>query len=335
MSQFDFGTIDPYVDDGVLLADDLNQWRNALYSMQRGSSRPSFAQPGQVWMSDAAGAADWQANLYTGPTRGDVKLFDIDTTAGMVALAAAMQAVTQASGTSNRTVATTEFVQQAINAAIQIALAQIFPVGSIADLPGVVSIAPQGWVLSGPGTIGNPTSGATIRANNDCQPLFLHLWNGLSQTEAPVSGGRGSSALADFNAAKTIGGLDFRGCSRFTNDAGAGRLTQLARVGQIGGQETEQTYADVTVGGRGYGATYSNLVVHTAMWTDGGNQTQYGGIVGSGDTAHGYHQHYVDGWFETQGQASVYADCNFGGGGYTRVVTNLPPARVVTTIVKL
>ena len=29
MSQYDFGTIDPYTDDGVTLADMLNNWRDA------------------------------------------------------------------------------------------------------------------------------------------------------------------------------------------------------------------------------------------------------------------------------------------------------------------
>lgn len=32
MSQYDFGTIDPYVDDGVTLADMLNNWRDAVHS---------------------------------------------------------------------------------------------------------------------------------------------------------------------------------------------------------------------------------------------------------------------------------------------------------------
>lgn len=52
-------------------------------------------------------------------------------------------------------------------------------------------------------TLGNAVSGATERANADTLPLFTFLYN-LSDTAAPVSGGRGANAAADFAAGKTI-----------------------------------------------------------------------------------------------------------------------------------
>jgi hypothetical protein len=84
MSQYDFGTIDPYVVDGVELASMLNNWRDALYTMQRGPTRPAFAVPGQLWTSDVAGPTDWQVNYYVSPTVGDTVLFSVDTTTGAI-----------------------------------------------------------------------------------------------------------------------------------------------------------------------------------------------------------------------------------------------------------
>ena len=62
----------------------------------------------------------------------------------------------------------------------------------------------SGWVLANDGTIGNGSSGATNRANADCQALFTLLWNNYSDILAPVIGGRGASAAADWAANKQI-----------------------------------------------------------------------------------------------------------------------------------
>lgn len=67
-----------------------------------------------------------------------------------------------------------------------------------------------GWVKLNNQTIGSATSGATQRANADTQNLFIYLWNNFTNVKCPVSGGRGSSGLADFNANKTIGLPDAR-----------------------------------------------------------------------------------------------------------------------------
>jgi hypothetical protein len=78
-----------------------------------------------------------------------------------------------------------------------------------------------GWVRDNGRTIGSATSGATERANADCEPLFLWLWANYDNTFCPVSTGRGVSAAADWAANKTIqlrnkqncvaGGLDDMG----------------------------------------------------------------------------------------------------------------------------
>ena len=90
MSQYDFGTIDPFVVDGIALASMLNQWRDALYTMQRGGARPAFAVPGQLWCNDAAGPSSWVVNYYVSPSVGDVPLFSINTTSGAITWRAAL-----------------------------------------------------------------------------------------------------------------------------------------------------------------------------------------------------------------------------------------------------
>ena len=64
--------------------------------------------------------------------------------------------------------------------------------------------APSGWVFIDGQTIGDGSSGATGRANADTESLFLLLWASLGELEAPVSGGRGASAAADWAAHKTL-----------------------------------------------------------------------------------------------------------------------------------
>lgn len=66
-----------------------------------------------------------------------------------------------------------------------------------------------GWVRVNGRTIGNASSGATERANADCEDLFVYLWD--TDAGLTVSGGRGASGAADFAANKTIALPDARG----------------------------------------------------------------------------------------------------------------------------
>lgn len=67
-----------------------------------------------------------------------------------------------------------------------------------------------GWVKMNALTIGSATSGATQRANADTQNLFVYLWSNFTNTRCPVTGGRGATALADFQANKQIALPDWR-----------------------------------------------------------------------------------------------------------------------------
>lgn len=66
------------------------------------------------------------------------------------------------------------------------------------------SVADTGWVLMNDGTIGSATSGGTTRANADTEDLYTIIYNAITDTWAPVIGGRGASAAADFAANKAL-----------------------------------------------------------------------------------------------------------------------------------
>lgn len=95
------------------------------------------------------------------------------------------------------------------------------------------SSAPGGWVRMNGRTIGSSASSATERANDDCEALFIHLWN--EDANLPVTGGRGATANGDWASAKTIVLPDARsrgfiGPDSFGN-AAANRVTD-AQLGQ-------------------------------------------------------------------------------------------------------
>lgn len=53
MSQFDFGVIDPQTKTGTQLADDLNNWRDALNTHHWGAARPTYVKPGTIWVDSS------------------------------------------------------------------------------------------------------------------------------------------------------------------------------------------------------------------------------------------------------------------------------------------
>jgi hypothetical protein len=76
-----------------------------------------------------------------------------------------------------------------------------------------VNATRAGWVRDNGRTIGSAISGATERANADCQNLFTFYWNGFPDAKCPVSGGRGANAGSDWSVNKTIQTIDKRGIS--------------------------------------------------------------------------------------------------------------------------
>lgn len=124
----------------------------------------------------------------------------------------------------------------------------------------------SGFVRANGRTIGSATSGASERANSDCQALFEYLW----QTDAnlAVSTGRGASANADWVANKTIILPDFRGrVVAGMDDMGN---TSAARL---------DTLSSTTLGGAGgeksHALTAAELAPHTHSGTTGNDSPDH------------------------------------------------------------
>lgn len=66
----------------------------------------------------------------------------------------------------------------------------------------------SGWVRANGRSIGSASSGATERANADCEALFTFLWN--QDSTLVVSGGRGANAASDWAGGKNIALPDLR-----------------------------------------------------------------------------------------------------------------------------
>jgi hypothetical protein len=98
-----------------------------------------------------------------------------------------------------------------LSGALLVAGTAAIPTGT-GPLPYGGATAPAGWVLAHGGSIGDATSGATVRANNDALDLFSLIWNtsnqsggeGQIQDSAGTNTSRGANAAADFAAHKRI-----------------------------------------------------------------------------------------------------------------------------------
>lgn len=122
------------------------------------------------------------------------------------------------------------------------------PVGTI--LSGYYgNTPPSGYVFVDGRTIGDATSLATNRANDDCQRLFLHLW-GLGSA---VVGGRGASAAADWAAHKKLTLPNHSGRTMAGRDNLSGTAANVwpgwNTVGQVLGATTSSSGVSVSVSG--------------------------------------------------------------------------------------
>lgn len=151
--------------------------------------------------------------------------------------------------------------------------------------------AHAGFVRCNGRTIGRSTSGATERANADCQSLFEYLWNkDAGKNKLTVSGGRGVSASADWSADKTItlpgangravGGLDGMG------NTPAGNLTEAFFgsdpdvLGATGGSEKHQLTQAQLPAYNLTGNTATENVVHQHLYATPATKT--GSVTGGG-----------------------------------------------------
>ncbi len=132
----------------------------------------------------------------------------------------------------------------------------------------------SGFVRMNGRTIGSASSGASERANADCEALFAYNWNTYTDSYAAVSGGRGASATADWSANKTIALLDMRGRSPFgLDDMGNSAASSLTGVPFALGNAT-------TAAAKGGASTHTLALTETPAH-------DHGGVTGSGNTALG------------------------------------------------
>lgn len=256
-------------------------------------------------------------------------------------------APTAAAGTNTTQIASTAFVQQ------ELANYQPFITGDVKFT--LRTTAPTGWVMMNDGTIGSAASGATTRANADTEALYTLLWNGVSNTYAPVSGGRGASAAADFAANKPIRLPLALGRALAAAGSGAG-LTARA-LGEALGAETHQlSEAQMPAHIHGASADAQGSHSHTGL-TDPQGDHQHGLItegmgvlagyyylgpnegalhVGSSrvtnsTTVAGAHQHNVN-----TNAAGVHAhNITIGATGSSQAHPNMQPTIFLNVMVKL
>lgn len=169
--------------------------------------------------------------------------------------------------------------------------------------------AQTGWVRVNGRTIGSASSGASERANADCEDLFIHLWG--KDANLSVSGGRGGTATGDWAANKTIALPDPRGralviLDSFGNSA-AGRVTDAVlgddsdELGAAGGAQTHTLTTAQLPSHTHTGTTSSNGAhTHTSPLDTSGNTGSGSGdryLPGSGvnlsTTSNGAHTHTI------------------------------------------
>lgn len=189
--------------------------------------------------------------------------------------------------------------------------------GALMDYIG--STAPTGYVLAGGRTIGNASSSATERANDDCYALFVLLWNSMANSEAAVSSGRGANADSDWSSNKTIALPDLRG-----------RVT--AGKDNMGGT----TASRLTSGGSG--------ITGTTLGVAGGTETH---TLTAGESGLPSHAHSITGInvvgggtavLGTGGGSQDVAAATLGGAGPSSASSahqNTQPTYIVNKIIKL
>ena len=137
----------------------------------------------------------------------------------------------------------------------------------------ILTAAPEGWLLFNGDTVGDASSTAT-RASADYQNLFLALWTNLSDTYAPVVGGRGASAAADWAAHKRITLPDLRGRTIIGTGTGSG-LTARTHGAGIGAETHTLATSEMPL--HGHPVRRANLTQATASsQTTGGFMTNTG-----------------------------------------------------------
>ncbi len=106
------------------------------------------------------------------------------------------------------------------------------PVGVVFPYAG--KTVPTGFLILNGATIGSLGSGAN-NMGDDYKSLYEFLWNNMEDAQIPIDGGRGSSAIEDWNAWKKLTIPDSRGRSLIGSGQGDGLTNRI--LGSSDGEE--------------------------------------------------------------------------------------------------
>ncbi len=140
-----------------------------------------------------------------------------------------------------------------------------------------------GFVMMDDGTIGNGASGASNRAHADTEGLFKLLWNGFTDTNSPVGGGRGANAQIDWDAGKTIQLLRVVGRGLAVPGLGAGMSVPRAQGDWLGEEAAILDINQMPLHGHGSGtlaASSGGAHTHTFDRISQSGEFYYSGITG-------------------------------------------------------
>ena len=135
----------------------------------------------------------------------------------------------------------------------------------------------DGWVKANGQSIGTAGCiGCTGRTNTDTQSLYSYLWTNCTDAHCPVVGGRGATALADFNAQKPLTLPDLRGRAPVgLDDMGAAAAGRIAPSNITSGGGDNQTTPAATGGEANHTLLLAELAAHTHSLTDPGHSHQF------------------------------------------------------------
>jgi len=166
----------------------------------------------------------------------------------------------------------------------------------------MVNTTKSGYVRLNGRTISNAAGSGTERANADTVALFTYLWNNLTDVIAPVSGGRGGSAAADYAANKTITLVNWQGALPIGLDdmgASAGSFFTGLTFGT-----GNATTAGSRIGTNGVTLLTTNIPAHTHSGTT---------------AAEGAHTH--TGTTSTESQSHTHTGTSSADGAHTHTGT--------------